>query len=110
MRSVWRMRGVLALGVLAVVGVGCSSHQASGQEIPDRRPEPVATVVGDGLLPGDQRVPGAAPKATTAVPAAPIGKTSSPVPADHTAETRPPVVLPGVVTVVSTATTAATTD
>jgi hypothetical protein len=105
MPSVRGMRGVLAIGapalLAAMVGVGCRGHQASGQELPDR-PEPVATVVGDGLLPGDRKLPGAAPTVTTAVPSMPIGRTSAPVPAHHTAETRPPLVLPGVETTTTT--------
>jgi hypothetical protein len=101
MRSVRRVRAVLAIRapalLAAVVGIGCSGRQASSQEIPDR-PEPVVSVAGDGLLPGDRRLPGGAATVTTAVPARPIGKTSSPVPADHTPETRPPLVSPGVET------------
>ena len=63
MRSVRGIRGLLAIGapalLAAMAGVGCSGDRASGQGLPDR-PEPVASVVGDGpLLPGDQRVPGA---------------------------------------------------
>jgi hypothetical protein len=83
MRSVRGIRGVLALSapalLVAVVGVGCSGHEASSrQELPGS-PQPVATIVGDGLLPGDQRAPGA-PTVTTQVPRPPIGRTLSPVP------------------------------
>lgn len=101
MRSVRGIRGLLAIGapalLAAVVGAGCRGDQASGQELPNR-PEPVAAVVDDGLLPGDRKLPGGAPTVTTAVRAKPIGRTSSPVPANHTPETRPPLVLPGVET------------
>jgi hypothetical protein len=101
MRSVRGVCGVLAIGapalLAALVGVGCRGDQAAGLELPDR-PAPVATVVGDGLVPGDQRLPGGAPTVTTAVRAGPIGRPSSPVPADYLPETRPPVVLPGVET------------
>jgi len=105
MRSVRGIRGVLAIGapalLAAMVGVGCRGDQAAGQELPDR-PEPVATVAGDGLLlPGDRTLPGP-PTVTTAVRARPIGRTSSPVPADRTPETRAPVVLPGVETTTTT--------
>ena len=63
MRSVRGIGGLLAVGapalLAAMAGVGCGGDRASGQGLPDR-PEPVASVVGDGLLlPGDQRVPGA---------------------------------------------------
>ena len=113
MRSVRGIRGVLAIGapalLAAMVGVGCRGDQAAGQELPDR-PEPVPTVVGDRpLLPGDQRLPGAPPAAAKAVPARPIGRTSSPVPANRTPVTRPPVVLPGVETT-STTTDGSTTS
>ena len=105
MRSVRRMRGVLAIAapalLAAMVGAGCSSHEASGQELPDRA-QPVATVVGDGLLPGDRQLPGGAPTVTTKVPARPIGRTSSPVPAHRTPVTRTPLVLPGVETTTTT--------
>ncbi len=99
MRSVRGIRGVLAVGapalLAAVVGVGCRSDQASGLEAPVRS-GPVATVAERGALPGDQRLPGGAPTATTAVPRTPIGKTSSPVPEDRTPVTRSPLVFPGV--------------
>jgi hypothetical protein len=105
MRSVRGIRGVLAIGapalLAAVVGVGCRSDQAAGQELPARA-EPVATIVGDGLLPGDQRLPGGAPTVTTAVPHRPIGTTSSPVPANRTPVTRTPVFFPGVETTITT--------
>jgi hypothetical protein len=82
MRSVWGSGGVLALSapavLLAVLGVGCGGHQASSQEL--ESPEPVATVVGDGLLPGDGRAPDATPTVTTVAPRPPIGRTKSPVP------------------------------
>jgi len=101
MRSVRGIRGVLAIAapalLAAMVGVGCRSDQASGQPLP-ARPEPVATVTGDGLLPGDHRLPGGPPTVTTAVPGRPIGRPSSPVPANRMPVTRPPLVLPGVET------------
>ena len=104
MRSVRGIRGVLAIGapalLAAMVGVGCGGDQAAGQQLPNR-PEPVATVVGDGALPGEQRLPGATP-APTAVPARPIGRTSSPVPANRTPVTRAPVVFPGIETTTTT--------
>ncbi len=105
MRSVRGIGGLLAIGapalLAAMAAVGCSSDQASGQELPDR-PEPVASVVGDGLLlPGDQRVPGA-PGVTATVSTRPIGRTSSPVPKHYTHATRPPLVLPGVETTTTT--------
>ena len=82
MRSVRGIGGVLALAapavLVAVLGVGCGGHQASGQELPES-PEPVATIVGDGLLPGDRRAPDATSTVTTA-PRPPIGRTKSPVP------------------------------
>ena len=68
MRSVRGMWGVRSLAVpavlLALLGVGCGGHQASGQGLPES-PEPVATVVGDGFLPGDQRAPDAKLAVTT---------------------------------------------
>ena len=69
MQSVRGMRGVLALAapavLVAVLGVGCGGQQASGQELPES-PEPVATIVGDGLLlPGDRRAPDAKLTVTT---------------------------------------------
>lgn len=99
MRSVRRSRRVLAIAapvLLAVVGAGCRGRQASSQELPDR-PEPVATILGEGLLPGDRSAPGP-PTVTTETRRPPIGRTSSPVPADYTPETRPPLVWPEVVT------------
>ena len=82
MRSVRGIGGVLAVAAPAVLvalfGVGCGGHQASGQELPDS-PEPVTTIVGDGLLPGDRRAPDAKLAVTTTT--RPIGRSSSPVPA-----------------------------
>ena len=83
MRSVWGSGGVLALSapavLVAVLGVGCGGHQASGQEVRES-PEPVATIVGDGVLAGERRAPDATPTVTTAAPRPPIGRTKSPVP------------------------------
>ena len=83
MRSVRGIEGVLALVapalLAAVFGVGCGGHQASGQERLES-PEPVATVVGDGVLPGDRRTPDATSTVTTAAPRLPIGRAKSPVP------------------------------
>jgi hypothetical protein len=105
MRSVGGIRGLLAVGaaalLTAVVGIGCRDHQASGHE-PPGRPEPVARIVEDVLLPGDRTLPGGAPTVTTAVPSAPIGRTSSPVPTNRTPLTRPPLVLPRVETTTTT--------
>jgi hypothetical protein len=106
MRSVRGIRGVVAVGVpallAAVVGVGCRSDQASGSERPDRA-EPAATVVDEGLLqPGDRRLPGGAPTVITAVTPRPIGRTSSRVPANRTPVTRTPLVLPGIETSTTT--------
>jgi hypothetical protein len=107
MRSVRGIRSVLAVAapalLAAVVGVGCGGHEASGRQEPPDRPQPVATVVGDGLLPGDRRAPAGAPTVTTATQP-PIGKTSSPVPA-QTPVTRAPLLLAGVVTTTSTSLT-----
>jgi len=105
MRSVRGIGGLLAIGapafLAAMAGVGCGGDRASGQGLPDR-PEPVASVVGDGLLlPGDQTVPGARGVPTT-VSTRPIGRTSSPVPTPYTHATRPPLVLPRVETTAST--------
>ena len=109
MRSVRGIRGVLAIGapalLAAMAGVGCHSDQASGQQLPARA-EPAATVTGDPLLlPGDQRLPGG-PTVTTAVPR-PIGRPSSPVPANRTRVTRAPLVLPGIEATTTTTTTTA---
>jgi hypothetical protein len=81
MRLVRGIRGVLALPAVpvAVLSISCSGHQASIQKLPES-PQPVATIVGDGLLPGDRRAPNAAPTVTTAPPRPPIGRTKSPVP------------------------------
>ena len=110
MRSVRGIRGVLAIGVpallAAMVGVGCRSDQASGQQL-QVRADPVGSVVEDGPLPGDQRLPGGT-TAPTAVPPRPIGRTSSPVPAKRTPVTRPPLVFPGVETTTTTVTTSTT--
>jgi len=116
MQSVRGIRNVLAISaaalLAAVVGVGCGGDQASsGQDSPDR-PQPVATFVGDGLVPGDQRAPDPAPVTTTA-PRRPIGKPQLPVPPPApVTTTRPQSQLPGAVTTASTsppATTPATT-
>jgi len=105
MQSVRRIRNVLAISAAAflavVVGVGCGGDQASsGQESPDR-PQPVATIIGDGLVPGDQRAPGPAPVTTTA-PRQPIGRAQRPVPPPAPVTTRPPLQLQGAVTTTST--------
>ena len=104
MRSVRRIRGVLAIGtpalLAAVLGVGCRSDQAAGQELPVRT-DPVATVVEDGLLPGAQRLPGGPPTVTT-FPRRPIARPLSPVPANRTPVTRTPLVFPGVETTTTT--------
>ncbi len=82
MRSVRGIGGVLALAapavLVAVLGVGCGGRQASSQELPES-PEPVATIVGDGLLPGDRRAPDP-PTVTTAAIRIPIARTKTPVP------------------------------
>ena len=68
MRSVRGTGGVRSLAapavLVALLGVGCGGHQASGQGLPES-PEPVATVVVDGLVPGDRRAPDAKLAATT---------------------------------------------
>ena len=82
MRPVRGMRGVLAVAVSAMLvaglGVGCGGDQATGQEFPESA-EPVATIVTEGILPGDRRVPDA-PTVTTQTSRPPIGRTKSPVP------------------------------
>ena len=109
------IRGLLAIGVPALlavmVGAGCRSNQAVGQEVPDRaQPVATSTAVGeDGLLPGDQRLPGS-PTVTTAVAPRPIARPSSPVPADRTPVTRTPVVFPGVETTTTTTTAISTIE
>jgi hypothetical protein len=84
MRSVRRNAGILALPapavVVALLGVGCGGHQASSQG-PRESPEPVATIAGEGLLPGDRKPPDPTPTVTTAAPRPPIARTKSPVPA-----------------------------
>lgn len=104
MRSVRGIRNVLAMAapalLVVVVGAGCGGDEASSrQELPDS-PRPVATI-GEGLVPGERRAPGPAPVTTTAPPR-PIGRPSSPVPANHVPVTRPPLWLAGVVTTTST--------
>jgi hypothetical protein len=110
MRSVRGIRGVLAIGapalLAAMMGAGCRSDQAVGQQPPPARTEPMVTVVDvDRLLPGDQRLPGGTPTVTTAPAQRPIARTSSPVPTDRTPMTRTPVVFPGVETTTTTSTT-----
>lgn len=82
MRSVRGMRGVLALAapavVVAVLGVGCGGEQVSGQELP-QSPEPVATIVTEGILPGDRRAPDG-PTVTTQVFRPPLGRAKIPMP------------------------------
>jgi hypothetical protein len=87
--------------LVVVVAVGCGSDEASSsrQELPGR-PQPVTTFVGDGLLPGDQRVPDRAAVTTTA-PRLPIGRPMSPLPANRTPVTRPPLQLTEVITATS---------
>jgi hypothetical protein len=114
MQSARGIRNILALATAALLGVvlcvGCGGDRVpNGQESPDR-PQPVATVVGDGLVPGVQRAPGPTP-VTTAAPRQPIGVPQRPVP-PHTPVTPPPVHVQVVVTTTSTppaATTSATT-
>jgi hypothetical protein len=107
MRSVRGIRGILAVVapalLVAMVGAGCGGHEASGRHEPPDRLQPVATSVGDGLLPGDRRAPVGAPNVTKATQP-PIGKTSSPVPV-HTPVTRAPLLLTEVVTTTSTSQT-----
>lgn len=90
MRSVRGMKGVFALAapavLVAVLGVGCGGDQASGQELPES-PEPVATVVTEGVLPGDRRVPDG-PTVTTKVFHPPIARAKIPMPV------RPPPTVP----------------
>lgn len=82
MRTVRKMRGLLGLAasvvLVAVLGVGCGGDQATGPELPES-PEPVETIVIDGILPGDRRAPDA-PTVTAQTPRPPIGRTKSPVP------------------------------
>jgi hypothetical protein len=111
MQSVRGIRNVLAISAAAllavVVGVGCGGDQASsGQEAPDR-PQPVATIVGDGLVAGDQQAPGPAPVTTTA-PRQPIGRPQRPVPPDTPVTTGAPLQPAGVVTTTSTTPATAT--
>ena len=113
MRSVQGIRNVLALPaaalLAAVVGVGCGGAQASSGPGPTDRPQPVATtVVGDGLLPGDQRAPNPASVTTTA-PHWPIGRPQRPV-LPHAPITRPPLQIQGVVTTTSTSPATTTTS
>ena len=91
MRSVTVVgRAGMAAGLVlvAVVAVGCGGQEASGQERPDIPGQPAAVVriADEGLLPGDQRAPGAA--TVTTAPRWPIGKASSP--AVTTTSTAPP--------------------
>lgn len=104
MRSVRGNRNLaMPAAVLLVVGVavGCGGDEASSrrQELPGR-PQSVATFVGDGLLPGDQRAP--VPAAVTTTSTRPIGRPSNPVPANRTPVTRPPLQWTEIVTTTST--------
>lgn len=90
MRSVRGMRGVIALAapavLVAVLGVGCGGEQVSGQELPES-PEPVATVITDGILPGDRRAPDGLTVTTKAF-RPPLGRAKIPMPV------RPPPTVP----------------
>lgn len=75
--------------LVVVMAVGCGGDEASsGRPQVPGRPQPVATFVGDGLLPGDQRAPDRAAVTTTA-PRLPIGRPLHPLPANRTPVTRP---------------------
>jgi hypothetical protein len=110
MRSA-RIRNVLAVSapalLMAVVGAGCSGDESSSRHDLPGRPQAVATIVGDGLVPGDGRAPDPTSVPTTAPPR-PIGRPVIPVPA-HAPVTRRPVELPVVVTTTSTAQAATAT-
>jgi hypothetical protein len=93
MRSIRGMRNLhvisAAVVLVVVVGVGCGGDEASSrQELPDGGPQRVATFVGDGLVPGDQRAPNASPVTTT--PTRPIGRPLRPVPAPTPVTRTPP--------------------
>src|SRR5947199_7720277 len=91
---------VPALLVVAVAA-GCGGeHRPSRQVLPGRQGPLAVTISGDGVLPGEQRVPDRAPVTTTTAP--PIGRTSSPVVRPLVPVTRLPVQL-GAVTTTSTA-------
>ena len=81
MRSVTTVgRGRMAAGLLltAVMAAGCAGSAASDEEISDVPSQPTASPIPEeGLLPGDQRVPGPA-TVTTAARRWPLGKGSSP--------------------------------
>ena len=100
MRSVRGMRGVITLAgpavLVAVLGVGCGGDQASGQELPES-PEPVATVITDGILPGDRRAPDG-PTVTTKVFRPPLGRAKIPIPVSPppTVPVRTPTTLAGI--------------
>jgi hypothetical protein len=102
MRSIREIRNLHAMSaavlLIVVVGTGCGGDEASSrQELPVVGPQPVATIIDDGLLlPGDQRAPNAASPVTT-TPTRPIGRPLRPVPAP-TPASRPPVRLTEVVT------------
>jgi hypothetical protein len=94
--------------LVVVVTVGCGGDEASSsrQELPGR-PQSVATFVGDGLLPGEQRTPG--PAAATTTSTRPIGRPLNPVPANRTPVTRPPLQFMEVVTTTTSTSPAAVT-
>ena len=83
MRSTREIPTLLAMSaavvLVVVVGVGCGGDETSSRHELPVSPQPVATVAGDGLLPGDRRAPGPAPVTTTA-PRPGIGRPLRPVP------------------------------
>jgi hypothetical protein len=100
-RAYGRLRGPAALLVI-VMAVGCGGDDASsGQPEVPGRPQPVATFVGDGLLPGDQRAADRA-AVTTKAPRLPIGRPLHPLPANRTPVTRPQSQSTEVITTSST--------
>ena len=98
MRAVREMSAAVLLVV--VVGVGCGGDEASSrQEVPVLGSQSVETIVGDALVPGDQRAPG--PAVVTTTPTRPIGRALHPVPANRTPVTRSPLRMTEVVTTTS---------
>lgn len=95
--------GLLPALLVVAVGAGCGGgHPASGPVQPDSSGRLVATISGDGVLPGEQRLPDGAPALTTTTTQPPIARTSSPVGPMPVPVTRPPLQL-GPVATTSTA-------